>query len=255
MKKKSIFYNLICPIASIFIVIGVWAIVAAVYDKPLIFPKVGDVFVSFFRLFGEGAFYAALGSTFARSLACFALAFVFALPLAFASAFCKTVAQMVKPVVDLLRSVPVIAVILIALVTFSSSVLPIAVGFLTLFPLLYTAFWSTLTSNKLTANLAMCSLYNVRKRDKVRYVILPELSPVAFVQADTLLPLAVKVVISGEVLAYSRESLGLLMKNAQTIVQTDKLVAYAFVAILLSYLAKLLVFAIKYAFRRLKLCR
>lgn len=235
--------------------ICVWAVTAAIYNKPLIMPSFGSVFVSFFALFGKARFYANIGMTFLRALACFALSVVFALPLALASAFSKTFANIFKPFISLLRSVPVIAVILIALIVFSSSVLPIAVGFLTVFPLMYSAFLNALTSEHMQQKLAMCNLYKVRKRDKARYLYLPELLPVSFTQGESLLPLAVKIVVSGEVLAYTRVGLGLAMQSAQLNVETDKLVAYAFVAVLLSVVAQLLVKLVKLICRRCKLCR
>lgn len=253
--KKRLFYNVICPLISVAAVFAVWAVIAAVYDKPLLLPSIVSVTVDFFLQFGSGQFYAAIALTFLRSIACFVSAFVFALPLALLSAKSKAVRAALQPVVGFLRSVPVIAVILIAMVVFSSSVLPIFVGFLTVFPLLYSAFLQTLVSRNFCDNEIMCKLYGVSKGDTVRYLYVPTLAPKTLEQGEILLPLAVKVVVSGEVLAYAKTGLGLLMRSAQLDVATGKLIAYAFVAALLSYLAQLLVKLIRVCLRRAKLCR
>lgn len=255
MKRKRLFYNLICPLLGVALIAVAWAITAAIYNKPLIVPSVSSVVVSFFALFAEGRFYANVGMTLLRSVACFVLAYVLALPLALLAAFNKTFARIFKPFAEVLRSVPVIAVILIALVLFSSSELPVVVGFLMIFPLMYSALLNALTADEVTLNVEMCKLYKARKRDIVRYVHLPVVAPVSFKQAKVLLPLAVKVVVSGEALAYSRTGLGLAMQASQINVEIDKLVAYATVAILLSYLCLGLVTLVEMCCRRLKLCR
>ena len=255
MKRKRLFYNLICPLIGVALIVGVWAIVAVIYDKPLIVPSAASVVSSFFLLFAEESFYADIGLTLARSVACFALSYVLALPLALLAAFNTTFANIFKPLVEVLRSVPVIAVILIALTLFSSAVLPIAVGFLMVFPLTYSALLNSLTTDEVKLNLEMCAVYSVRKCDVVRYVYLPTVAPASFCQAKTLLPLCVKVVVSGEALAYSRVGLGLAMQASQINVQIDRLVAYALVAIVLSYLCLGLVTLVEFCCRRFKLCR
>lgn len=255
MNKKRLFYNLICPLLGVVLVAGVWAIVAAIYNKPLVVPKLSSVVVSFFKLFGNSSFYANIGMTFVRALACFVLAYAPALPLALLAAFNKTFADIFKPFVEILRSVPVIAVILIALAMFSSSVLPIMAGFLMVFPLMYSSLLNALTSAEVQLNVDMCKLYKSRKRDIARYVYMPVVANTSFSQARSLLPLAVKVVVSGEALAYARVGLGLAMQSSQTNVEIDKLVAYAVVATLLSYLCLGLVALAETVCRRLKLCR
>lgn len=255
MKKKTILYNLILPVLSVAAVVGVWAIVAAVYGKPLILPNVGAVLVDFFKMFAAGEFYAGMAMTFLRSAACFVAALVFALPLAYFASKSTAVYKILQPIIGFLRSVPVIAVILLALILFSSSFLPVVVGFLTVFPLLYSAYLQAFTADEMQQNLEMCTLYKVKGRYVAKYVYLPELLPATFVQAETLFPLAVKIVISGEVLAYAKVGIGMLMRSAQLNVETSKLVAYAFVAALLSYVALLLVKACRLLCRRLRLCR
>lgn len=255
MKRKQLFYNLICPIIGAVLIACVWAAAAAIYNKPLILPRFSSVAVSFFKLLGPGRFHNDMALTFARSIICFMLAYAFALPLSILAAFNKTFASIFKPFVEVLRSVPMIAVILLALVLFSSSVLPIVVGFLIVFPLAYSALYNALLSDEVTGNLAMCKFYKVRKRDIIRYVYLPALAPVSVVQAETLLPLAVKVVISGEVLAYTRNGLGLAMQSAQINVEIDKLVAYALMTVLLSYVCLGFVKLVKLALKRCGLCR
>lgn len=255
MKLKRIAYNLIFPICGILLVVALWAVTAAIYNKPLILPSVGSTLAGFFGFFATGEFYAQIAMTFARSVACFALSYALAFGLALLSAYCKWFTQAIKPIILLLRATPIIAVILIALVAFNSNILPIIVGFLTIFPLIYSAFYQQLTSEKMVKSLQVCAVYHTRKRDMAQYLYIPTLAHMSLQQAEALLPLAVKVVISAEVLAYTRVGLGLAMRSAQMNVETDKLLAYAFVAVLLSVIAQLLIKLIKIICGRVRKCR
>ena len=69
--------------------------------------------------------------------------------------------------------------------------------------------------------------------------------------------MSVKVTISGEVLAYTAQSLGNAMQEAANsyTASTEKLLAYCFVALLLSCLAELLVIGIKKLLKGAKLWR
>lgn len=255
MKRKWIVYNLICPACGILLIVALWAVTAAIYNKPLILPDIGSTLIGFFGFFATGEFYAQIAMTFARSVACFALSYALAFGLALLSAYCKWFAQAIKPLILLLRATPVIAVILIVLVAFNSNVLPIVVGFLTIFPLIYSAFYKELTSERMAQNLQVCAVYHTRKQDTAQYLYIPALAHISLSQAETLLPLSVKVVISAEVLAYTRVGLGLAMRSAQMNVETNKLIAYAFVAVLLSVIAQLLVTLVKLVCRRFVKCR
>ena len=255
MKTKRLFYNLICPLIGVAAIAGVWAAASAIYNKPLILPGVADITLAFVKLFGSGKFYLDVAATFARSIICFVLSYLFALPLALASAFSKTFASVFKPFAEVLRSVPMIAVILVALAVFNSSVLPVVVGFLMVFPLAYSAFYNALTNADVVLSVETCRLFKARRRDIVRYAYMPVLLPSGVLQAQSLLPLSVKVAVSGEVLAYTRRGLGLAMQSAQINVEIDKLAAYALIAVLLSYACLGLVKLLELILRRCRLCR
>jgi len=252
--KKTIIYNFIFPILSAAAVIAIWAAAAAIYDKPLLLPSVSAVFADFFKMFAQKEFYAAMGTTFLRSVACYACSVFFSLILAVAAATCKFAESMLRPVIGFLRSVPVIALILIVL-TAPSSFIPVFVGFLTIFPLLYSAYYDALTSEKMKEYTELCRVYRVKKRYGIRYVYAPVLLKTGFLQAYALLPLSVKIVISGEVLAYAGKGLGMLLHAAQLAPDISSLVALAFWAAILSFISQGLVKILETICKRCKVCR
>ena len=52
-KTKKIIENVAYPLLSLLLVMGIWWIVAAVKDKPLVLPAPDKVIVEFFKLFAS----------------------------------------------------------------------------------------------------------------------------------------------------------------------------------------------------------
>ena len=234
----------------------VWQICAKVYDKPLILPTVGSTIKQFLLFFCTKQFYIDTVFTFLRSLASFALSLVLAFGFAILSAKSNNFAHAIKPLVTILATTPVMAVLLLLLVFVISDFLPMVVAFLMTFPVMYTAIFNEFTkADSKFGN--MCTVYKVGFVRKVFFVWLPSSLDSLLNSCKTALSMSVKVTISGEVLAYTAQSLGNAMQEAANsyTASTEKLLAYCFVALLLSCLAELLVVGIKKLLKGAKLWR
>ena len=104
------------------------------------------------------------------------------------------------------------AVILLAVVWLDNSEVPLLVGFLICFPLLYNTCHTALESVD-GELLEMADVYHMRPVDKLTGIYLPAVFPVVTEGAKSAVSLTVKVVIAAEVLAQTRVSIGLLMQQ------------------------------------------
>ena len=253
MKKQTLL-NLIFPILSFAMILLFWTICAKVYNKPLILPSVGQTLSQFFALFGQKQFYLDTLLTFLRSLLAFAISLVLAVIFATLSTLCNPVKLILSPIVNILASTPVMAVLLLLLVFIKSAFLPIVVAFLMVFPVTYTNVQTAFeNANKKFAPL--CKVYGISLWIKLFGVWFPTAGETIYQQCKTSLSMCVKVVISGEVLAHTSNSLGSAMQSASLSVEVDKLLAFCFVALALSYLAQLLVVAVYKLSKGVKKCR
>lgn len=107
----------------------VWYVAAVLTDSELIVPDLWTVFRLAFELLGQGAIWLALLSTLARALVAFAISVAVAFGLALLVGVFPRTRCCANAVVTFLRALPTIAVILMMLVVFRSSTVPVVVAF------------------------------------------------------------------------------------------------------------------------------
>lgn len=240
MTKKTFFYNLIYVLSGVVLIVLLWTVLCAVQGKPLLFPSVGEIVGEMFNLLGSASFYGATSSTLLRCVIAYVTAVVLAFALVLAVSVFPVVGKLIAPFIALLRSFPTMSVILIAMVWLSSVSSPVLVGFLIAFPLLYGNLLGKV--NEVSAELTdMCNVYKVSKRRRVIALYIPTMLPETLKQTGTVFPVTLKVVIAGEVLAYTSGSVGLEMFSAKLDVNIALLLAWSIFAVLTGYLIKLAV--------------
>lgn len=243
--------NLIFPLAAFALILAVWAIAAHAADLPLVLPTPKETFVSFWALLGNGSYWQAVGLSVFRALRSFLYAVAAGAVLAAVAAFSETVEKLLDPVVSVLRSVPTMSIILIAILWLGSKTAPILIAFLITFPLLYQGFLDSLKSVD-RGILEMADVYRVSRKDKIFRIYLPAVSEGALSVMKSTVSLSLKIIIASEVMAQTRQSIGLYMQRAMVTFETAELIAWTVVAVVFSYLLEIVVGIIKKAVVRWK---
>ena len=156
------------------------------------------------------------------------------------SALFKPVYYLLSPLVIITRAVPTMSVILLRLIWFSSAITPMFIAFLIIFPMLYASFYSAV-SNIDKDLIEMSKVYNVSKKDMAVKFFVPYIMPSFLDSIRSAISLNVKLVIAAEVLAQTRDSMGVMMQRSSIFLDTPTLMAWTIAAIVLSYLFELLV--------------
>ena len=131
--KDSIFFSML----GVLLLFALWFLLYFTVANHYVIPSpITVIKASFFNLIAP-QFYAHLSSTLLRVL--FALILSFALGIFFAilSHLFTNVEHTLLPIVSVIRSLPILAVLLIILICVSRSVAPIIVCVLSLFPIVY----------------------------------------------------------------------------------------------------------------------
>ena len=241
--SKTLAKNILLPVLSVVGLIAIWHVAAYLLDVELILPTPREALVSLGRIVvGEG-FLDAVGSTLYRGVIGFVIALLFAVLLSVASGLWHSVDRLVSPVIAILRAVPTISIILISLVWMSSKTAPVLIGFLIIFPSMYSTI---LTSIKGVDGglVEMSRLYGVSRRDMLRGLYLPSVLPTLTDSAAAAVSLNVKVVIASEVLAQTNESIGIAMQQSKAFLDTPALMAWTVVAVAMSFALEYLMRAI-----------
>ena len=239
-ERLYLLLNLSIPIATLILVLIIYAIVSKAVGIEMLVPSVPSVVKEFFLLFAEGSFYKALVGTLGRAALAYLLSFSLAVILAVITKVCPYLRRALSPIVLLVRIMPTMSIILIALIWFNSFQSTVLVAFCVIFPMLYTSFSDAIDSVDKDL-IEMSKVYKVDKKNMIFKMYLPQTLPMAFTGIKSSIGLNLKLIIAAEVLAQTADSIGVYMQLAKINLDTATLFAWTAVAIVLGGICELIV--------------
>lgn len=234
MKKRA-FHNLIYSVLAVALMWIAWLVAFFAAGNDLVIPSVMETFSSMGRLFLQATFWRAFGATLIRTLVSFLLALFPALALALLSDSFSWIRSLLYAIVAVLRTVPTMAVILIFLIWTTPKVAPVLVTWLVSFPMLYAEFLSALDGVG-EEYREMAAAYRISRLKQVFSVYLPLSAPVALGGVGAQLSLALKVMVSAEILSKTYQSVGGMMSEAKMYFEVPELFALTILVVLLGML-------------------
>ncbi len=211
--KKSILQNCIYALCGIGVVVTVWVIAYYGVGNELVVPSFSDCVKDVGELLIENRFWRYFFNTFARVAIAFFVSFVLAAVFAVVAYITPAVRGILSPIISLLRSLPILAVTLILWLMFGRQEAPIAVAFLSLFPMLYAGFLSALSGVD-EELIVMSRAYKVPMKKRIFSLYLPSAAPYVLKEGGAAISFALKLVVSAEVLVGTYRSVGYLMNDA-----------------------------------------
>lgn len=220
-------------IAAIAAVLLLWWLCALWADNELVLPQPWEVLKLTFALLGESSAYVGLWHTFWRAAVAFCVSFVSAGALCGLARLCKVTKPFVDGFVTFLRSVPTMSVILLAMIAFRSSQVPVFVAVLVALPIVYAAFGRETDSDERLEDV--CTVFGVTRSKKLRFVLLPQMKRAVLPQIRDTFPFCIKIVIAGEVMALPRLGLGRQLYVAKVNIETANVLALTLLALAMCY--------------------
>ena len=212
--KKTVLKNCIAWAAATVALIGVWLIAYYAVGNSLLVPSFSDCMQKLGELFVSNVFWMSFFMTLKRVLIAFLIAFVFSAIFAIIAYLLPWFSVFFAPIVSVLRSMPVLGVLLIILVWSGADTAPIIVAFLSLFPMLYAGFGASLMGVDKRL-VEMSHVYQVPIWRQIWLLYIPSAAPMALRETTAALSFCVKLVVSAEVLANTWKSLGGMMQEAK----------------------------------------
>ncbi|MBN1144904.1 MAG: ABC transporter permease subunit, partial [Bacteroidales bacterium] len=136
--KLSITKTQIISVVSVMVMLVVWKLLALHYDSEFILPHPEKTLLTTLRLFGDGKFIAIIGTTIFRGIIGFAVSFILGVGIGIWAGLSTPFNAFLKPILVTIRSIPVIALILLALIWFHAGAVPVFIAMLTMFPFICT---------------------------------------------------------------------------------------------------------------------
>ena len=212
--KKLLLKNLIQTAVAIAFLLAVWWIAYLSVGNDLLIPPLTDGLKKMGGLFGKALFWKALIGTLWRAIIAFVLSFLLAVIFAVVAYLYPSFGRFFAPLVSVLRSMPVLAVLLILLSFLNPGNAPIAVAFLSLFPMLYAGTLAALSG--VDKHLIEISrVYGTPVWRRVTAIYLPLASPYILKEGAAALSFSLKLIVSAEVLSFTAKSIGGMMQDAK----------------------------------------
>ena len=240
MENSSANKKRIYGAASVALLILLWELAALIVASDHIMPGPWTTLLATLRLFTAKSFLTVVGSTVLRGLAGFAIAAASGIILGIIGGLSDTFHAFMKPWIIVVRSTPVVAFVLLALIWLDSDTVPVFIGILTMFPMVYLNIVEGIRSVD-PKIVEMASFYKVGRRRLVREVYLPSIEPFAVSGISSAVGIGWRAIVVGEVLSVPQYGIGTVMHSAQTFLQVDVLIAWTLVTILFGALFERLI--------------
>jgi NitT/TauT family transport system permease protein len=220
--------------ASVIFMLVVWKILAMHFDSAFVLPSPEKTFITTLSLFGESHFLTIVGSTILRGLVGFVLSAILGVGLGVIAGINPHFNAFFRPVLVTIRSVPVIALILLALIWLNPGSVPVFIAMLTMFPFICTNVTDGIKSVDHDL-VEMAAFYRIGRFRMIRELYIPAIMPFIISGASSAMGIGWRAVITGEVLSQPRYGIGTLMQGAQTFLNIDAVIAWTILAVLISF--------------------
>ncbi len=231
-RRNNKAYRLYTAI-SIVVFIAFWKLLALWVAQPIIVPSPEATLAALYAAVSQANFMTIVGHSIARMALGFSITAFIALTLGLAAGIFKPLRQVLKPLLLVLKAVPTMAIILLALIWLQSERAPMLVGAIVCFPIIYQNVVKGIAEVDVKL-IEMAHVYRVDRLHLIKDIYLPSIKPYLTAALSTAAGLNVKVVIAAEVLSQPPVSIGESFQIARANLDTATVFAWAIIAILIA---------------------
>lgn len=229
-RKKRLLISFLSCVALVII----WEIASVALGSSVILPSPLEVASSVLKLFASPVFLKNVGATVIRAVLSFLIIFVSGAVTGTAAGLLPALDAVLSPFITLLKATPVMSVILLAFIWFSTGTVPVFAAFLMAFPVMYVQVLNA--SHRLDPKLdQMCRVYGISGRKYLGGFVIPSLVPSYVTGAKQSLSMIWKVVIASEVLTVPQSGIGRSLQLAQVRLDTASVFAWTIIAVVLTF--------------------
>ena len=220
--------------------IAIWYVLALCVDNPVLLVTPDKVLARIAQLAFTAPFWSAVGASLLRISAGFVLGTLVAFLCAAAAYRWRMAEEILKPFINLTKTIPVVSFVVLLLIWWGSSVLAAAISFLVVFPNVYLNVLEGL-KNADKQLLEMAQVFGVTRRNRFFYIYRPTLRP--FVESAFRLSLGMswKSGVAAEVIGTPAHSVGGQIYLSKIYLDTAGVLAWTAVTIIASMLLEKLV--------------
>lgn len=245
MNKKNIILK---GLSAVFAVI-LWQFLAMKIEMDMLLASPVDVIKRLASIWKEPDFLSAVIFSFARISSGFLIAFVVGIILGVLAGRIKAVEYILFPYVTVIKTVPIASFIILCLLWLSFNQLTVLIGFLIVFPVIYTNVLQGIRSTDVKMR-ELAKLYRIPWQRQLVYIYLPSVKPYLLSACSISVGMAWKAGIAAEVIGLVDGSVGEMLYQAKVYFQNADLLCWTIIIIILSVASeKIFVFLLKSFFK------
>lgn len=225
--------------------ICVWQIMAAIIHNDIFFAGPVEVFKRLLDFVLTSEFWISILNSIFRIMSGFFLAFFIAYVIAFIAYNIKIIEELLTPFVNVLRAVPVAAVVVIISIVAGSKWLSLYVTFMVLFPLVYMNLLEGLKSANVDM-LEAAKIYKISWWNKYKVIYVPSIKPGLLSAVKTGVGMSFKSGVAAEIICLAEKSIGLEIYSSKIYFDTPGVLAWTITIIVISYIAEIILVKLSY---------
>ena len=229
---------------SVIFLLLLWYSFSLAIDNPYVLPNPVSVMIRFFRLLFETETYLVIFTTLYRLLIAFTVSVILGIIFGLLSGNYSFIAEFLKPLVSISRTLPVASIIIIILIIFGNQFSLYLITFLMIFPLIYEATKDGILNipEDLNNNIALETHHLLVIMIKIQL-------PLAFSHLKTALfqglGLGFKVIVMAEFISQTTRGIGKELYSGSISINYELVFAWTLIIIILVLIFELLLNKIK----------
>lgn len=228
-KNKSLIKNILIILFWLIL----WQILAIIINQEILLPTPISTLKALIKMLNQASFYFSVLYSLLRIVIGYLLGVLIGIIGGILSYKIKTFKALLSPILAIVKAVPVASFIILALVWFKGTTLPIFISFLIVVPII----WSTTETGlkNIDKNLLELAFVYRLKPLKIFFKIkLPLIMPNLISSALTAMGFAWKSGVAAEVICRPENSLGNILQNAKIYLEIPQVFAITTVVAILS---------------------
>ena len=221
-------------IQAVFVLLILWIILYLFIDHALIMPSPIDVLSGLINIISTPIWLKALASTLGRLIFILGIAALSGVVFGVYSGFHPKTSAFISPYITILRTIPVISIIVILLIILGYQLAPFAITWFMIFPIIYQASLEGVRH----LDLELLDVYHLENNDfwlGIKLVYYPMLKKNIFLSFMQSFSLGIKVLIMAEYLAQTPNSMGNALYLARVNLNYDLVFAWTIILILIAF--------------------
>lgn len=215
--------------------ISIWGMFSLIINREIYLPSPYSTLKALYKLlFLQETYITILFSSY-RTVFGFILSCFLGILFGYFCGINRFLYDLFNPLINIMRTVPVMSIIIIALMWFKDTNVPIFVAFLMCFPIVWTNTVMGI-KNTDTKLLEMCKLYNINKFRIIKSVYFYSALP--YIKAGMISALGIgwKVTSAAEVLSLPKYSIGRFLYDSKVYLEIPDLFAWTIIIVILSFM-------------------